>query len=255
MSDFADRLRVLEPVAGGWVSVGHPVVAELLAEQEFDFLVLDGEHSENSIESLAAMVRAVDAADGDTEALVRVPAADPIAVKRVLDLGPAGVIVPAVDTPEEAAAMVDAAAYPPEGVRGVAGTRPSGYGASLDEYYTRANADTLVIVQIETASAVECVHDIAAVEGLDGLFIGPADLSAQLGVFGEFDSETFRDATDRIADAANDADKPLGTLATSRETVESRWEWGVDFLAVGTDTNYLADAAADYLDAYEDART
>lgn len=253
-ASLGDRLRALEPVSGAWVTVGHPVVAELLAQQDFDFLVLDGEHTENGIESIAAMVRAVDAADGDTEALVRVSAPDPIEIKRVLDLGPSGVIVPQVETAEEAADMVAAASYPPDGYRGVAGTRPSGYGASLDEYYSRANTDTLVLAQIETEDAVEHVGDIAAVDGLDGLFIGPADLSARLGVFGEFDSDTFRDAVAEVAAAANDADKPLGTLATSQASVESRWEWGVDFLVTGTDTNYLVDGAADYLERYEEAR-
>lgn len=247
---FPARFRAREPLVGCWSLVGHPVVAEFLAQQGFDFVVADGEHTENDLETLASMVRAVEAAGTDTEALVRPASADPTAIKRVLDLGPRGIIVPQIEGVGTARDAVSAATYPPAGERGLAGTRPSEYGADLAAYVERASEDVLTILQVETVGAVEDVEEIAALDGVDGLLVGPADLSARLGVFGEFESDLFRDAVGRVVEAADAADTPVGTLATTRANLETRHGWGMDYMVAGTDLGYLRDAAADYQSVY-----
>lgn len=252
IDQFPTRLRTRKPVAGCWLSIGHPASAELLAGVGYDFAVLDGEHTEMTLEALATVLRAVEAAGTDTVPIVRVASNDPTEIKRVLDLGPVGVMVPAVETVEEAERAVEACIYPPHGRRGVAGYRAADYGANLETYMESANEEILSIVQIESKTGVQNAEDIAAVEGVDALFIGPADLSASLGAFGEYSSGTVRDAVDRIVAAADTTDCPVGTLATSRKEIELRDEWGVDYLAMGPDLALLAESASDYLDAYRD---
>jgi 2-dehydro-3-deoxyglucarate aldolase/4-hydroxy-2-oxoheptanedioate aldolase len=251
---FANALRESTPLVGGWSTTADPVLLEVLAGEGFDFVVIDGEHSENTIADLAAGVRAIDAAGRDgTQSVVRVSGADRAEIRRVLDFGPSGVLIPQIESLDEARAAVAATAYPPAGVRGVAGGRASGYGTDLAAAVATDDERLATILQIETEGALDDVEDVVDLDGLDALFVGPADLSARLGVFGEFESATFRDAVGRIVAAANDAGVPVGTLATSPEQVQTRWQdWGVDFLVAGTDLRYVRDGVAGYLDAVED---
>ena len=254
MSDasFASHLRAGESLSGAWSVIGDPVVAEVLAADEFDFVVLDGEHSENTIGELADLVRAVDTVADGAAPVVRVSAPDRAEIRRVLDLGPEGLIVPQIESVEDARAAVRSATYPPDGVRGVAGGRASGYGTDIDEYVANADDEIATILQIETRGGVEDVEEIVQIEGLDALFIGPADLSARLGVFGEFEDQAFTEAVDAVVTAANAADVPVGTLATAPENVETRLtEWGMDFLVAGTDVGYLRAGAERYRDQLE----
>jgi len=210
--DLKRALREREPVESTWVSIPHPAVAELAAEQGFDCVFLDSEHTPASVETIEELVRAVDAGnDGETASVVRVPWNDPVRIKRVLDTGPTGVMVPMVETRAEAEAFVEATRYPPEGVRGMAAGRASGYGTRFAEYVERANDEVVAIAQIETATGVENASDIAAVDGLDALFVGPADLGASLGA--EPGDETFEAAVERVVEAAHEAGTPVGTLA------------------------------------------
>ncbi|AKH96803.1 HpcH/HpaI aldolase family protein [Halanaeroarchaeum sulfurireducens] len=251
---FTSALESRMPLIGAWSTTGHPVVLEVLAAEDFDFLVLDGEHSENTIGDLATGVRAIDATDAEAAAVVRVSGPDRAEIRRVLDFGPAGVLVPQIESLAEARAAVEATAYPPEGVRGVAGGRASGYGTDLASEVETANASLATILQIETAGALDDVEEIVALDDLDAIFIGPADLSARLGVFGAFDDPDFGAAIDRIVAAAHAADVPVGTLATSAEQVDTRYtEWGVDYLLAGTDVGYLRSGASTYLDAVDRA--
>lgn len=257
-SDFADRLRARDPLVGAWMLSGDPVVAEVLAQEGFDFVVADGEHGEHDIETLGAQVRAVDAARGDprvedgADVVVRAPSSDPAWIKRVLDLGPRGVIVPQIEDVEEARRAVEAASYPPDGVRGVAGTRPSRYGLDVESYVASANEDVATILQVETVGAVEDAREIAALDGVDALLIGPADLSARHGVFGEFESDPFREAIEYVVEAADAAETAVGTLATTRENLATRHEWGLDYVVAGTDVGYLREASAAYRERYAD---
>jgi 2-keto-3-deoxy-L-rhamnonate aldolase RhmA len=240
-----------ESLVGTWLTVGHPAVAELQAELGFDFAVVDAEHAPVSTETVAAMARAVDAADGPTEPLVRVADGDPTRIKRALDTGVSGVVVPMVETAAQARDAVAAARYPPEGSRGVAGTRASAYGLDLADHFERANDEVVVVVQIETAAGVENARAIAGVDGVDALFVGPADLSASLGAFG--DADAIDTEISAVLDAGHDADTAVGTIAFGAEEA-ARWvDAGFDFQAVGTDADYLARGGRDALDAYADA--
>ncbi|WP_458186715.1 HpcH/HpaI aldolase family protein [Haladaptatus sp. NG-WS-4] len=251
MDELRRSILAGESVVGTWITIGHPTVAELSAELDFDFAVIDAEHSSMSLESVENLARAVDAASGETEPLVRVPDADPARIKRVLDTGVSGVIVPMVETVEQARSVVEATCYPPEGIRGVAGSRASRYGLDLADYFERANDELLVVVQIETATGVENADAIAAVDGIDALFVGPADLSASVGRFGETDS--LNTEVSAVLDAAHAADTPVGTIALDPDDV-TRWaDAGFDFQVVGIDFDYLVEGATRARRAYEDA--
>jgi 2-keto-3-deoxy-L-rhamnonate aldolase RhmA len=185
--------------------------------------------------------------------VVRVPWNDPVRLKRVLDLDPAGVVAPMVSTPGEATDFVAATRYPPEGVRGIGVGRSAAYGRDVVGQVERDDDELTRIAQIETESGVEHVESIAAVDGLDALFVGPADLSAALGAFGDYD-EAFAVAVSRVLDAGSDEGTPVGTLATSPEGVERWVEWGFDFVVCGVDVVDLVRGTDTALAAHEAAR-
>jgi len=262
------RATLRENPAGHWLSTPSPQIAEQLALTDADFVVIDTEHAPTDTESVEAAVRAVDAANGrdagggtdargdavgdpdaasDTAAVVRVAWNDHVRIKRALDTGAAGVMAPQVNTPEEVEAFVEAARYPPAGRRGVAGTRSSAYGRDLDDYYDRANDRVATIAQIETETAVEHAADIAAVDGLDALLVGPADLSADLGVFGEYGSDRFLAAVESVL---ADSEVPVGTLATAPEEIDRWASVGYDYQIVGVDAGYVAAGAEAALERY-----
>jgi 2-keto-3-deoxy-L-rhamnonate aldolase RhmA len=248
--ELRDRLADGDAPVGSWVSLGSPAAAEVVGGLDFDFVVVDTEHTPLSVESAGELVRAVDAA-GDTDVVVRVPENDPTQVKRALDLGAAGVMAPKIESAEEAEALVEAASYPPEGTRGVAGSRANGYGAHTEPYFESANDSIAVLPQIETPAGVEHAEEIARIDGVDTLFIGPADLSANLGCFGQYDDPTFRDAFDGVLAAAEAADVPVGTLATGPTEIDAWYNAGVDYLIAGTDIGYLRQGARSAREHYE----
>jgi 2-keto-3-deoxy-L-rhamnonate aldolase RhmA len=247
---MTDRLA---GTAGAWVSLADPAVAELTAAAGFDFVMLDLEHTPNSLETLTEQARAVDAAAGGAVPMARVPWNDPVRLKRVLDTGVGGVMVPMVETRAEAAAAVEACQYPPDGRRGIAAGRAAGYGAEFAEYVSRANDEVTVILQIEAEAAVENAEEIAAVEGVDALFVGPADLSADVGALGDWEDERVQRAIERTVVAGEAAGVPVGTLASRPEAV-GRWHaLGFDFLIVGIDAFHLLDGHERSLTAFRDA--
>lgn len=244
------RPRAAGPLVGSWLSIPHPAVAELTASGGVDFVCLDAEHTEASVETITAMCRAVDAAPGDTETVVRSGGQDPTELKRLLDAGPDAVLVPMVDDAAEAAAVVDATRYPPAGRRGVGLSRATGYGRDLTETVA-ADGPVARIVQVESPAGVANARAIAGVDGVDGVFVGPVDLSAAMGEPGARGDE-FRDAVETVVEAAHDADVGVGTLAITAAERETRLtDWGVDFLAAHVDAVGLADAVDE---AVEDCR-
>ncbi len=253
MTDFPSELRDGDPVVGTWLSIGDPAVAEILAGADFDFVVVDTEHAATGLETVENVLRAVGAADGDAAALARVPWNDPVRIKRLLDTGPAGLVVPMVETAEEAREAVRAMRYPPEGDRGIAATRASNYTHDFLEYVETANDRLLTVVQVETERGLSNAADIAAVEGVDALFVGPSDLSAALGAFPDTGAPEVVDAVERIAAAGEDVGVPVGTLAVDPDAVEDWLDRGMDFLVVGLDAAFLAEGAEAALAAYEDA--
>jgi 2-keto-3-deoxy-L-rhamnonate aldolase RhmA len=242
-----------EQVVGSWVSIGHAAVAEVNAMLGFDFALIDIEHTPTTMETVQHMVHAVEAADGDTEPLVRVPINDPVPIKQVLDTGVSAVMVPFVETEAEARDAVAAARYPPAGMRGIAGSRAAGYGLEFEEYVTSANDRVCTVLQIETERAVENAGAIATVDGVDALFVGPSDLSGALGAFGDLDSAVFRTAVDEVLAAAHDRGVPVGTLAIGADAIRRQVDLGFDFMIVGKDASHLATGARDAMATFEAA--
>lgn len=253
MDDFASVLREGEPVVGTWLAFGHPGVAEAVATADLDFVVVDTEHAPAGLEAVENVLRAVEAAPGDTTPLARVPWNDPVRIKRLLDTGPAGLVVPMVETAAEARDAVAAMRYPPEGERGIAAARASDYTAGFPEYVERANEDVLTVVQVESGRGVENAGEIAAVDGVDALFVGPADLSASLGAFPDTSDARVLDAVSDVVAAGDDAGVPVGTLVVDPADVEPWLDRGLDFLVVGFDVAFAVDGARRSVAAFEDA--
>jgi len=238
MEQFRSRLRSGEPLVGTWVSIGHPAVAEIAGSAGADFVTVDTEHAAVGIETVESLVRAVEAA-GDAVPVVRVPAADPVRIKRLLDVGVGGIMVPRVDSAAEARSVVDASRYPPQGVRGTAAGRAAGYGRSFADYLRTADESIARIVQIETAAAVEEASAVAAVDGVDALFVGPADLSAALDVHLDYDHERFRSAVRSVTDAAAAEGVPVGVFVTDPDRIDDWLSLGFSFGIVGYDAKFL----------------
>jgi 2-keto-3-deoxy-L-rhamnonate aldolase RhmA len=247
-SEFAERIRAGEPLSAGWVSLGHPRVAEIVALAGYDFVIVDIEHTPMSLETLDDVVRAIELRGVPT--VVRVPWNDPVELKRVLDIGVAGVMIPMVETAEAAGEAVDAMTYPPDGMRGVAGSRATSYGLEFAEYLENADADLVTILQIETLPGVENAGEISRVEGVDSLFVGPSDLSASLGVAGDWDDEAVLGAIDDVLEAS---EVPVGSLAVTDEGIEQWVEQGFDWVIAGVDSRNLLAASKSTNEAFERA--
>lgn len=243
MDDFHDTV-------GTWTSLSDPAVAELAAGAGFDFVVVDTEHAPLGLETVADCLRAVEAGGG--ESMVRVPWNDPVRIKRLLDLGPDALLVPMVDTAEEAREAVAATRYPPEGDRGVAAARAADYGRNFESYVETDHRDLSVVLQVESAEAVENAGDIAAVEGVDALFVGPADLSASLDVFAEWGDDAFLEAVEEVLEAGEAADVPVGTLGTTTEQIRALGSLGFDYLIAGADFTHLVEGQRRALEAADE---
>lgn len=247
------RLSAGDQLLGSWVSIGHPAVAEIAAGSSVEFVTVDTEHAPLSVGDVENMLRAVDAADGSTDAVVRVAWNDPVRIKRLLDVGADGIMVPMVETAEEAEAAVDAVRYPPDGNRGIAAARASDYGRSFEKYVATANDELAVIVQIESEQGLENAAEIAAVDGVDALFVGPADLSAAVGALGEWEAPAVTDAVDRVLSAGEDANVPVGTLAITEADIDRWMASGFDFLVAGVDATHIVEGHRRMQDAYSRA--
>ena len=227
---------------GLWQALASPIAAEICAGAGFDWIVLDGEHGPNDVPLLLAQLQAV--AGRGAHPAVRVPIGEEWLIKQVLDLGAQTVIVPMVESAEHAARMVRAMHYPPEGVRGVGAAlaRASGYGATGD-YVTTANAQTCLVVQVESRAALANLDAIAACKGVDGVFIGPADLAADMGHPGNPAAPQVRAAIDDAIARIIAAGKAPGILSFDVEAARGYIDRGVRFVAVGADVTLLAGAA------------
>ena len=253
MTTLKQMFEVEGNVVGAWLSIGHPTVAEVTAAQDFNFVLIDTEHTTIGLKTVEDMSRGVEATEGETKTLVRVPSNDPAHIKRVLDIGVAGVMVPMVETESEAERIVESVRYPPSGIRGVASGRASEYGDDFKEYVESANESIFTVVQIETQTGVENVERIAAVDGIDAVFVGPADLSANLGIFAEWENSRLTDAIETVIAAADSAEIPVGTLVVDPDDLEMRVDQDFDYLIVGKDTSHLSSANQAIRQRYERA--
>lgn len=232
---------------GTWIQIGHPSVAEILAEANFDWIAADMEHTDIDNAAFANLARAMHGRG--CAPLVRVRENDTLAIRQVLDLGAQGVIVPLVHTAEDAERAVAAAKYPPRGVRGYCFSRMNDWGKDFDAYAARANDEIAVIVMIESREGVANIDAILAVDGVDGVFIGPYDLSGSYGVPGQTGHDLVRAGCRRVCDACRTAGKAAGlhVVIPTAEAIGKAQADGYTFLVLGVDIVFLRGGAADAL--------
>lgn len=228
---------------GCWAGLTSGYAAEVLATTGFDWLLVDGEHAPNTLASLLAQLQAI--AAYDTAAVVRIVDHDPALIKQVLDIGAQTLMVPMVDTPEQAEALVAAMHYPPRGKRGIGGglIRATRWG-SVSDYLSRAHEELCLIVQVESRAAVDNVDAIATVEGVDAVFIGPYDLSAGLGHPGNPTHPDVRTCIETVIEQVKVTGKAVGILATEEADARHYRALGCDFIAAAVDVMLLHQAAS-----------
>lgn len=245
----AVQARGGRPAAGMFLSSGDPTAAEICAGAGLDYLLIDAEHAPLSLEGILAQLRVI--AGTGTLALVRVPALDAVQLKQVLDLGAQNILVPMVHTAEDAQAAVRAVRYPPRGVRGVGSALArSGRWNRTPGYLTNADDQLTLFVQIESVTAVENAAAIAAVDGVDGVFIGPSDLSATLGLIGQQDHPDVVAAVKEVIGQVKAAGKIVGVNAFVQAQARDYVAAGADYVNVGADVALLARATEALADTW-----
>ncbi|MEV7609735.1 aldolase/citrate lyase family protein [Microbacterium sp. NPDC089320] len=253
---FREQLAAYDrAVIGMWACSGSPLVTEVAAGSGLDWLLIDMEHSANTLESTLLQLQVV--AAYPITPVVRVPVNDVVAIKQVLDLGAQNLIVPMVSSADEARAAVAATRYPPEGVRGVGSALArSARWNRVDGYLHDSAHHTSLTVQIETAAGVEAAAEIAAVDGVDAVFVGPSDLSASMGLLGQQTHPDVVAAVERVFAAVRAAGTPVGVNAFDPSAADAYIAAGADFVAVGADVAMLARAsealAARFIPASDD---
>jgi len=231
-------LREGRPTAGSWLSLCSAISAEIMSRAGFDWLLIDMEHGHGDYQTLLGQLQAIEGSE--TIPVVRVQWNDPAVIKRVLDLGAYGVMVPWIGSRAEAEAAVRATKYPPLGIRGIAGShRAGGYGRHAAEYWKRANDEILVVLQIETPGAVAEIDEIVKIPGIDVIFIGPADLSTALGHLGNPGHPDVQAVFARIEAAARAQGLALGNITRSWDQARELYQRGYQFLTLCSDTSLL----------------
>jgi len=246
------KLKEGRKTCGAFLQTLSPVAAEILAHTGFDWLIVDLEHTPGSYENLQSQLQAMSGTD--VVPFARAPWNDVVAIKRILDTGVMGVLIPYVNTGEEAEAAVAACKYPPQGVRGVAGSpRAAGYTGNTMPYLESANNDTVVMVAVETLDAVNNLDDILAVDGVDGIFVGPMDLASSMGHLGNPGHPEAQEQIAIIEKKVLASDKFLGTVATSWDKAESCYDKGYQWLILMQDGAALHQAGTKAVAAFRDA--
>jgi 2-dehydro-3-deoxyglucarate aldolase/4-hydroxy-2-oxoheptanedioate aldolase len=238
-SSFAQRLRAGDLLIGTMVSLPSPEIAEILAETGYDWLFIDAEHGAFNPQQTQSMLQAA----GKCPCVIRVPAGEDIWIKKALDIGAAGIIVPQVHTAEQAEQIILQCKYSPEGNRGVGIGRAHTYGMEFDDYIQSANEDTAVILQAESRQAIENIDAIVKLKGLDAILIGPYDLSASLGRIGQVTDPEVQAAIKTVASACQSAGIQLGIFGVRAEEVKPYIEQGFTLITAGVDTLFVIDSA------------
>ena len=227
---------------GLWLGLADPYTAELCATAGFDWLLVDGEHGPNDLRSMLGALQAV--ASYPVNPVVRIPQGDATLIKQVLEIGAQTLLVPMVEDAEQARGLVRAMRYPPHGVRGVgSGLARSSRWSADSSYLQTANERMCLLVQVETVSALSRIDEIAAVDGVDGVFIGPVDLSASMGLLGQPGHPTVRAAIEQAFKRILAAGKAPGILSVDESLAHQYIELGARFVAVGVEATLLAQAA------------
>lgn len=255
--NIKEKIKQGQLVSGFWVQSGSPVVAEIMCHSSVDFVVLDMEHGDASESTLTHFLRALDSRTAPETALgfVRVRENDTIIIRRALDSGAQGVIVPLVNNAAQAQKAVAACKYPPLGKRGYAFCRANQWGRSFDSYAENFNDECVVFVMIESREAVENIDEILAVPGVDGILIGPYDLSGSYNVPGQLAHPAVTGAKASVLAACKKAGKTAGQhlVRTSHAEVQQAIQEGYRFLALGMDTVFIADGVEKYSKMLESA--
>ncbi|MBZ9772250.1 HpcH/HpaI aldolase family protein [Mesorhizobium sp. CO1-1-8] len=234
---FVQKIKSRQAVFGSWLQIPHPIVAETMAQSGMDFLLVDGEHAPIPTSALIDILPGVDR--HGTAVVYRVPWNRPEYIKAALDAGVKGIMVPMVNSAEEAAAAASTAKYPPDGTRGAGAWRASNYYQDDAAYRAKANESTVVIVQIETKEAVDAVDAIAATSGVDVVFIGPGDLALSLGIEPGVPHPKLRAACEAVVAAAKKNGIVAGIALTSLDTIPEFARMGFGFFTYGIDILYL----------------
>ncbi|WP_220810828.1 2-dehydro-3-deoxyglucarate aldolase [Cupriavidus sp. UME77] len=227
-------------VIGCWCSLGNATTTEILGLAGFDWLLLDGEHSPNDVLTFIPQLMAL---QGSVSApVVRPPANDPVLLKRLLDIGFYNFLIPFVESAEQAGRAVSATRYPPAGVRGVSSVQRSNRYGTVPDYFSQINDNICVLVQIESRKGVDAADEICAVDGVDGIFIGPNDLAAAYGHLGNPNHPEVQAQVARIFEAARRAGKAVGTLTPVEADARRYLDMGASFVAVGVDQSLFRTA-------------
>lgn len=238
---FKTALREGRPQIGLWVAMADAYAAEIAGHAGFDWLVIDGEHGPNDLRSILAQLQALQGSP--SEPVVRLPVGESWMIKQFLDIGARTLLVPMVDSAEEAEALVGAVRYPPQGIRGMgAGIARASRFNTIPGYVAEAGTDICLLVQAETRAAIADLERIAAVDGIDGIFIGPADLAADMGFPGDLEAAEVQATIESAITTIVKAGKPAGIL-TFNEALNRRYlDLGATFVAVGADVTEFSSA-------------
>lgn len=237
------KLKNNELTVGSWIMMGNIMSVEVMALAGFDWLVIDIEHTPIDLETTHVLISAIQA--NGMKALVRVSKNEEVVIKRILDMGADGIVVPMVCSKEDAKMAVDYAKYPPVGKRGVGLYRASKYGTKFEEYKKWVDEELVIIAQIEHIDAVNNIDEILSVDGIDGTIIGPYDLSGSMGYPGEFERDDVQDAVQRVLQRCKEKGIPSGfhVVDTEPEKLNAKIDQGCTFLAYGIDYFFMRDAA------------
>lgn len=238
---FKHAIAAGDKQVGMWSTLCSPIVAETLSYSGLDWVLIDTEHSPNEAPDVMAQLQAM--AAGDVTPIVRPAWNDAVLMKRLLDIGTNCFLVPFVQNADEAAAAVAATRYPPEGVRGVSVSQRGNKFGRVEDYFQRANEEICVLAQVETPTAAEACSDIAAVDGIDGVFIGPSDMAASMGHIGNAKHPDVVKTISDAAEACQNAGKPVGILAFNVDDAEAYFDAGFTFVAVGSDLGAVTRSA------------
>ena len=249
---FRQDLLARKRLIGCWASLGSPITTEVLGVAGFDWLLLDAEHAPNDVLTLVPQLMALK--DSSSAPVVRPPWNEPVVLKRLLDAGFHNFLIPFVESADEARRAVAATRYPPAGIRGVSVSQRSNKYGSVTDYFKIINDNIAVMVQIESRKGVAAAAEIAAIDGVDGLFIGPSDLAAAYGHLGNANNPEVQDAMAKVLAAANAAGKPMGILAPVEADARRYLEMGATFVAVGSDLGVLRMSTQALCDKYRETK-
>ncbi|MGM0582635.1 MAG: HpcH/HpaI aldolase family protein [Bacteroidota bacterium] len=251
MGNLKNKLRKNELTIGTWVTISHPAVIEILSSAGFEWITLDIEHSAINIESVQNLLGHIQG--NGMEGLVRVSKNEEVVIKRVMDAGADGVIVPMIKNKEEAEKAVSYVKYPPIGKRGVGLSRAQKYGTDFEGYKEWTNNESVVIAQIEHIEAVNNLEDILTTDGIDGTIVGPYDLSASMGYPGEYHREDVKEALQKVVQKTKKLNKPLGfhVVESDYSELQKRIEEGYNFVAFSLDFFFLGDKARDEMAKFQ----